>query len=59
MAQPTKPPTSADIPNDKGDFASSLRGGLPFKKRKVSPFDRIGSRMWQDQKGQLPKSYAS
>lgn len=44
--------------DDKGDYASTLKGGLPNKKRKISPFDKIGSRQWQPQKGQVSKSYA-
>lgn len=49
-----KPPTSSDAPTQSLSPASNLSGALPFRKRKVSPFDRIGARQW-DKSG---KSYA-
>ena len=48
----------SDIPEDRSDYASELKGGLPMRKRRYSPFDRIGSRQWEPQQGQMPKGYA-
>lgn len=38
--------------------APVVKGGLPFKKAKRSPFDRLGAKQWQPQKGQMSKGYA-
>lgn len=51
------PPGPSDLQPAKG-FASSLTGNLPTGKRRRSPFDRLGARQWQPQKGQKSESYA-
>ena len=49
---------SSDIPSQKENFPSTLSGNLPTRKRRFSPFDRLGDRQWKPQKGQQSKSYA-
>lgn len=56
----SQPPQSSpsDIPSDRGDYASTLRGALPSRKRRYSPFDRIGARYFETAPGQMNESYA-
>ena len=50
-------PSPSDLTPQTG-YASSLSGDLPLRKHRYSPFDRLGSRQWQPQKGQMSNSYA-
>lgn len=47
----------SDLQPQRG-YASSLSGQLPSKKRRVSPFDRLGAKQFQPEKGQKSESYA-
>lgn len=50
-------PTPSDLSSQTGGAASSLSGQLPLRKHRYSPFDRLGSKQFQPQKGQVSMSY--